>query len=170
MASERPAGIRRAVVPGSFDPVTLGHLDVIVRATRLADEVIVAVAHNSAKSYLFDVRQRVDLLRAATADLDVRVEPVEGLLADFCRRAGAGVVVKGVRSGDDVQREAAMAVVNRSLADVETVLLVADGALAHVSSTIVKEVAGYGGDVTGMVPPAVAQALAGVFDPAGGSR
>lgn len=161
----------RAVVPGSFDPVTLGHRDVIGRATTFADDVVVAVAHNSAKAYLFDLETRVALLHEAVADLDVRVDVVEGLLADYCRDAGAHLIVKGVRGGADVEHETAMATVNRRLAGVETVMLVADGPVAHISSTIVKDVARHGGDVSGLVPPGVVAALAAAFaDGATGTR
>jgi pantetheine-phosphate adenylyltransferase len=152
-----------AVCPGSFDPVTLGHVDVVRRARTMFDEVVLAVAHNSAKRYLFDLDQRLALAREAVAGLDVRVEPVPGLLADFCRDVGAGAIVKGLRGGADVDAEHAMALMNRHLSGVETVFVVGDGALAHVASSLVKDVARHGGPVSDMVPPGVAAALAAAF-------
>ena len=152
--------MRRCVCPGSFDPVTTGHLDVIARAAVLFDEVVVAVLTNPAKTPAFDLPERVLMLGEALADVPgherVRVEAVPGgLLADYCRRVGAVAVVKGVRGATDVDHEAPMAAMNRHLTGLETVLLPADPRWAHVSSTLVKEVAGLGGDVAGLVPEGV---------------
>lgn len=157
-----------AVCPGSFDPITLGHVDVVRRATTMFDDVVLAVAHNSSKRYLFDLDQRLDLARDAVegAGLRVRVEPVQGLLADFCRDAGASAIVKGLRGGADFDAEQPMALMNRALSGVETVFVIGDGALAHVASSLVKDVARHQGSVAGMVTPAVAAALAYAF-PAG---
>lgn len=152
-----------AVCPGSFDPVTLGHLDIVARARTMFDEVVLAVAHNSAKTYLFDLEHRLALARDAVAGLDVRVEPVPGLLAAFCHDVGANAIVKGLRGGADVDAELAMALMNRHLSDVETVFVPGDGALAHVASSLVKDVARHGGDVADLVPPGVAAALADAF-------
>ncbi len=152
-----------AVCPGSFDPITLGHLDIARRARGIFEEVVIAVAHNAGKSYLFELEQRVELARAAVAGLDIRVAVVEGLLADYCRDVGATAIVKGLRGGADLDGEAPMAVVNRHLVGVETVFLVSEGSHAHIASSLVKDVARHGGDVTELVPPAVATALTTAF-------
>ena len=155
-----------AVVPGSFDPVTLGHLDVIGRAARLFDEVHVLVVHNPGKqSAMFPAADRVRLIEQSLVEVGapdtVRVgEWTSGLLVDYCRQVGAGVLVKGVRSGDDVAYETPMAIMNRHLADVETVFLLPEASRAHVSSSLIRQVATLGGDVTPYVPVVVADALA----------
>lgn len=155
--------MRIAVVPGSFDPVTLGHLDVIGRAAKLFDRVFVVVTHNPGKSALLAVDERVRLLRESLADAGIDGVQVdswsEGLLVDYCRRVGAAVIVKGLRSATDAAYETPMALVNRDLAGVETVFLVAQPATSHVSSSLVRQVASLGGDVSPYVPRAVAAAL-----------
>ncbi|MFS4506545.1 pantetheine-phosphate adenylyltransferase [Clavibacter sp. Sh2141] len=156
---------RIAVVPGSFDPVTLGHLDVVRRAARLYDELIVLVVHNPGKTPMLPLEERVALIERVIRDAGlpdtVRVDSWgAGLLVDYCRQVGASVLVKGVRSQLDVAYETPMALVNRDLADVETVLLLPDPAHAHVSSSLVRQVEALGGDVTPYVPAAVAEALA----------
>jgi pantetheine-phosphate adenylyltransferase len=156
---------RIAVVPGSFDPVTLGHLDVVRRAARLYDELVVLVVHNPGKTPMLPLEERVALIERVIRDAglpgSVRVDSWgAGLLVDYCRQVGASVLVKGVRSQLDVAYETPMALVNRDLADVETVLLLPDPAHAHVSSSLVRQVEALGGDVTPYVPPAVAEALA----------
>jgi pantetheine-phosphate adenylyltransferase len=145
---------RRCVCPGSFDPVTNGHLDVIRRATVLFDEVIVAVAGNPSKRSLFALPERVALIEASVTGLPgVRVATVEGgLLVDFCRQVGAVAVVKGLRSGTDFAYELPMALMNRHLSGVETVFLPGEPRFEHVSSSLIKEVAAHGGDVSGLVP------------------
>jgi pantetheine-phosphate adenylyltransferase len=149
-----------AVCPGSFDPVTLGHLDVIRRARSMFDEVVVVVAHNAAKRPLLAVEERVALVRKAVADIPgVSVAPWDGLLADFLRDAGANAVVKGLRGGADVDAELGMALLNRHLSGVETVFVPGDGALAHVASSLVKDVARHGGSIDDLVPPGVAEAV-----------
>jgi len=149
--------VHRCVCPGSFDPVTVGHVDVVRRASALFDEVVVAVMTNPAKQSTFSLEERLDLLRAALAGIDgVRVvDAGGGLLVDFCTRVGAGAVVKGLRSGTDVAYEMPMALMNRHLSGLETVFLPGDPTLEHISSSLVKEVAAHGGDVTGMVPDGV---------------
>lgn len=150
-------GVSLAVFPGSFDPFTLGHLDVARRAARLFETVVIGVAVNSSKRPLLDVDARLELARAATADLlGVRVEPVPGLLVDFCRDAGADAIVKGLRGGADFDAEAPMALMNRHLVDVETVFVIGDPALAHVASSLVKDVARFGGRIDDLVPTGVA--------------
>jgi pantetheine-phosphate adenylyltransferase len=146
-----------AVCPGSYDPVTNGHLDIVRRATGLFEEVVVAVLGNPSKPGLFGLDERVDLLNASLTGVDhVRVEAVSGgLLVDYCRSIGAAAVVKGLRSGTDFAYELPMALMNRHLTGLETVFLPGDPSLEHVSSSLVKEVASHGGDVTGLVPDAV---------------
>ena len=150
--------------PGSFDPVTLGHLDLVRRARSLFDEVVVAVGINAGKSPLLSAEARIDLFAGAVADLDgVRVQRMPGLLADLCREVGASAIVKGLRGGADFDAEQPMALMNRHLSEVETVFVIGDPALAHVSSSMVKDVARYGGDVTDVVPPRVAEAVYTAF-------
>jgi len=148
-----------AVCPGSFDPLTLGHLDIVRRARSLFDEVILGVARNTSKSPLLSAEQRVQIARAALDASpgleDVRVEVVPGLLVDFCREAGATVVVKGLRGGADFDAELPMALMNRHLEGVETVFVPGDPALAHVASSLVKDVARFGGPIDDLVPAGV---------------
>ncbi len=153
--------LRRCVCPGSYDPVTMGHVDVISRAAALYDEVIVAVLHNPAKGGSFGVEERIKLLHAALARVpNVRIEAFAGrLLVDICREAGAQAVVKGLRSGTDFAYELPMAHMNRHLSGVETVFLPGDPAFGHVSSSLIKEVAALGGDISGLVPEEVRAAL-----------
>lgn len=148
-----------AVVPGSFDPVTLGHLDVVRRAARMFDEVVVAVAVNAGKTPLLTAQERVALVAAAVADLPgVRAAEVPGLLVDFCAEVGATAVVKGLRSGGDLDAELPMAWMNRHLG-VETVFLPADPSVAHIASSLVKDVARHGGRIDDLVPPGVADVV-----------
>ncbi len=150
-----------AVCPGSYDPVTLGHLDVVRRGARLFDEVVLAVATNSTKQPLLPLDERVALATEAVAGIPgVRVAAVPGLLADFCREVGAQVLLKGLRNGADYDAELPMALMNRHLSGVETVFLPADRAVAHIASSLVKDVARHGGRVDDLVPPGVAAALA----------
>ena len=155
---------RIAVVPGSFDPVTLGHLDVIERAAGLFDELHVLVVHNPAKTALLPIAQRVSLIEQSIAEAglpeNITVTSWSvGLLVDYCTDVGASVLVKGIRSQVDVAYETPMAIVNRDLAGVETVFLLPDPGHAHVSSSLVRQVASLGGDVAPYVPPAVANYL-----------
>lgn len=155
---------RIAVVPGSFDPVTLGHLDVIGRAAKIFDRIHVLVVHNPAKTALLPVAQRVALIERAVHDASFEGDIVVtswsvGLLVDYCTDVGASVIVKGIRSQVDVAYETPMAIVNRNLAGVETIFMLPDPAHAHVSSSLVRQVAGLGGDVTPYVPKAVADFL-----------
>ncbi len=155
---------RIAVVPGSFDPVTLGHLDVIERAALIFDQLHVLVVHNPGKTALLPVAQRVSLIEKAIADAgyagDIRVTSWSvGLLVDYCTEVDASVIVKGIRSQIDVAYETPMAIVNRNLAAVETIFMLPDPAHAHVSSSLVRQVASLGGDVSPYVPKAVADFL-----------
>ena len=149
-----------AVCPGSFDPVTLGHLDIIRRARALFDEVVIGVAQNSAKSPLLAAQERRRLVAEAVADIPgVSVALVPGLLAAFCREIGAVAVVKGLRGGADFDAEHPMALMNRHLYGVETVFVVGDSRLAHIASSMVKDVARHGGPIADLVPAGVEPAV-----------
>ncbi|HSO16168.1 MAG TPA: pantetheine-phosphate adenylyltransferase, partial [Arthrobacter sp.] len=153
--------MRRAVCPGSFDPIHNGHLEVIARAASLFDEVIVAVSTNYAKKYRFGLEERLDMARETLASLrGIVVEPVgQGLLADYCRQRGASAIVKGLRSSSDFDYELPMATMNRQLTGVETVFIPAEGHYLHLSSTLIKEVFTLGGDVADFVPKSVLKRL-----------
>ena len=153
--------MRRAVCPGSFDPIHNGHLEVIARAAGLFDEVIVAVSTNYAKKYRFGLEERLDMARETLASLrGIVVEPVgEGLLAEYCRQRGANAIVKGLRSSSDFDYELPMATMNRQLTGVETVFIPAEGHYLHLSSTLIKEVFTLGGDVSDFVPKSVLKRL-----------
>ena len=156
---------RTAIYPGSFDPPTRGHEDLIRRSLLLSDRLIVAVAVNVSKQPLFSVEERLAMLRTAVGE-DPRVEFVafEGLLADFARRVGASVVVRGLRAVSDFEYEFQMALMNRQLhPTLETVFLVPALDLTYLSSSLVREVARFGGDVSALVHPAVAEALRARF-------
>ncbi|MBQ8610894.1 MAG: pantetheine-phosphate adenylyltransferase [Oscillospiraceae bacterium] len=153
--------MRRAICPGSYDPVTVGHLDIIRRAAALFDEVVVLVAVNSSKKTMFTVQQRVQMLRAAVADIPgVCVESSDGLLAEYARSCGACALVKGVRSAQDLDYEQPMAHANRYLEPgLETVLLPAAPAVSWISSTIVREMLRYQQDISEMVPAGALEIL-----------
>ncbi|PIE21598.1 MAG: pantetheine-phosphate adenylyltransferase [Arachnia propionica] len=145
--------------PGSFDPITLGHLDIITRARDLFGQVLVGVGRNSTKNYLFGA-ERIDLVRASVADMPgVAVEAIDGLLVDFCAERGITTVVKGMRFGADFDFELQMAHMNRDLGPIETVLLPAAAEHVTLSSTMLREVIRLGGDVSAYVPEAVAAKL-----------
>jgi len=153
--------VKRAVCPGSFDPVTNGHLDVIERMSRIYDEVIVAVLINKSKKGLFTTEERMELLRESTASLpNVKVDSFHGLLVDFCRERDVRVMVKGLRAISDFDYELQMAQMNLSLAQVETLFMPTNPLYSFLSSSLVKEVATYGGDVSGLVPEPVLRRLA----------
>lgn len=150
--------MRRAVCPGSFDPVTNGHIDIISRASQLFDEVVVAVGVNKAKSNarLFSSDERMSMLREVTARFDnVTVAGFEGLLTDFCRENDVHAIVKGLRAISDFDYELQMAQMNSSLTDVETVFIPTSPEYSFLASSLVKEVAMFGGDVSSLVPPSV---------------
>jgi pantetheine-phosphate adenylyltransferase len=153
---------RRCVCPGSFDPVTNGHLDVIERASRLYDQVTVAVLVNETKTGLFSVEERMDLLREVTADLgNVTVDSFQGLLVDYCRDKSIPVVVKGLRAVSDFDYELQMSQMNNRLSGIETLFVATNPDYSFLSSSLVKEVARWGGDVGGLVPHAVLARLRG---------
>ena len=146
----------RAVCPGSFDPVTNGHLDIIRRAAAIFDELVIATGTNLSKSRLFDPDDRIEMLREVSADLpNVRVMGFTGLIVDFCREIDAQAIVKGLRGGNDYEYELPMAQMNAHLTGVETVFIPTNASLGYVSSSLVKEVATLGGDVSALVPAAV---------------
>ncbi len=158
---------RIALYPGSFDPPTRGHEDLIRRSLLIADRVIVAVAVNAAKQPLFSPEERLEMLRQTIGD-DHRIEfeSFEGLVADYAKRVGAGILVRGLRAVGDFEYEFQMALMNRQLnAGLETVFLVPGQGLSYISSSLVREVARYGGDVSALVHPGVADALKRRFRP-----
>ncbi|PYE14009.1 phosphopantetheine adenylyltransferase [Williamsia limnetica] len=149
-----------AVCPGSFDPVTSGHLFVFERAAARFDELVILVTVNPKKSGLFSIEERLDLIRETTAHLpNVRVDSWQGLLVDFVREQGLDTIVKGLRGAVDFEYELPMAQMNRDLTGAETLFLLTDPRLAHVSSSLVKEVARLGGGVEDFLPPAVHRQL-----------
>jgi len=153
---------RVGVYPGVFDPVTLGHLDIIRRGAALFDRLLVAVATNPEKESLFTAEERRGMLREAVADIPgVDVDAYEGLTVEFVRRHGASVILRGLRQHSDFEYEYQLALTNRTIAGVETVFVMADERVAYISSRLVREVARLGGDVSKLVPPNVAKALGG---------
>ena len=157
--------MKRAVTPGTFDPITFGHLDVITRAAQLMDEVIVAVAASAGKKPIFTLEERTVLARQAVEHLpNVRVEPFEGLLVDFARSREAQVLVKGLRAITDFEYEFQMAALNYQLAnELETVFIMSPPQYMYLSSSIVRELASFGSPVDMFVPPHVAKALRDTF-------
>ncbi len=156
---------QHAIFPGSFDPPTLGHADLIARALHLFQTVTLAVGAHPKKVGMFSPDERCELLRGLTADLPgqdrLRIVKLEGLLVDGCREHGAGVVLRGLRSGADFEYEAQMAATNRTMeAELDTLYLGASPAVSHLSSTLVRQIASMGGDVSALVPPNVLAALA----------
>jgi len=150
----------RAVCPGSFDPVTLGHLDIITTAARLFDEVVVAIGVNPSKSRLFAPEERIEMLERATDGIaGVRVAGFTGLVTDFCTEHDVQAIVKGLRAASDFDYELPMAQMNHALTGVETVFLPTSTGTSFVSSSLVKEVASFGGDVTAFVPDFVHERL-----------
>jgi pantetheine-phosphate adenylyltransferase len=153
--------MRRAVCPGSFDPVTKGHLDIVTRASALFDEVVVAVGANPSKNRLFGPEERIAMIERGVADVaNVTVAGFSGLITAYCREVDAAAIVKGLRSGTDFDYELQMAQMNARLTGVETVFVTADPRFGFVSSSLVKEVASFGGDVSGLVPDFVLGPLA----------
>ncbi len=152
---------RIALYPGSFDPLTNGHLDILSRARRLADKVVVAILENDAKTPLFTVTERIEMIREIVGgDDSTPVRSFSGLLVDFAREVGATLIVRGLRAVSDYEYELQMALMNRRLIpSIETVFLMAKEEYSYVSSRLVKEVAGLGGDVSGLVPESVRRRL-----------
>lgn len=161
--------IRKAVYPGSFDPVTYGHMDIIRRSAEMVDELTVGVLRNQAKNALFSTQERVKMLQIVTKDIpNVRVETFEGLSVDFARSRGAEFIVRGLRAITDFEYELQMAQTNRIMApDIDTIFLTTNLEFAYLSSTTVKEVASYGGDIARFVPPEVAREVRSKLDATG---
>jgi pantetheine-phosphate adenylyltransferase len=154
--------MHKAVCPGSFDPVTNGHLDVFARAAAMADEVVVAVLVNKSKAGLFTIDERIEMLREVVAPHpNIRVDSFHGLLVDYCRDQGITAIVKGLRAISDFDYELQMAQMNYRLSSVETVFITTNPLYSYLSSSLVKEVARFGGDVSGLVPEAVLNRLTG---------
>ncbi len=152
--------MKRVVCPGSFDPVTNGHLDIISRSARLYDEVVVAVLVNQSKAGLFTLEERISMLREVTAHYpNVRVQSFQGLLVDFCKANDIDMVIKGIRAASDFDYELQMAQMNVGLAGVETLFMATNPLYSFVSSSLIKDVAKWGGDVTQHVPELVAARL-----------
>jgi len=152
--------VRTAVCPGSFDPVTHGHLDIVARASALFDEVTVAVLVNVSKQGLFSVEERMDMLRQVSAHLpNVQVDSFEGLLVDYCTAHDITAIVKGLRAVSDFDYELQMAQMNGRLTGVDTVFVPTSPEWSYLASSLVKEVAGHGGDVAGLVPDLVLDRL-----------
>jgi len=157
--------MRRAIYPGSFDPITNGHLDVIERARKLFDKVIVAVAHNDEKEALFSLEERLRFLQDSIGKIDkVRIAQFDGLLVEFAVAQKASAVIRGLRAVSDFEFEFQMALMNRKLeTGVETIFLMPKEEYTYLSSRIIKEIARLGGDVSSFVPPAVSKALVRKF-------
>lgn len=151
--------MKTAVYPGSFDPVTLGHFDIIERTAKMFDTVIIGVLNNKSKSPLFSVAERVNMLEEVTASLpNVEIQSFEGLLIDFVRQSGAGIVVRGLRAITDFEYELQLAQTNRVIApEVDTIFLTTNLKYSYLSSSIVKEIAEYDGDISEFVHPAIAR-------------
>jgi pantetheine-phosphate adenylyltransferase len=152
--------VRRVVCPGSFDPVTNGHLDIIERAARLYDEVVVAVFVNRSKSGLFTVDERIAMLQEATSEFpQVRIDTVRGLTVDYCKANDIPVNIKGLRAVSDFDYELQMAQMNRGLAGIDTLFMPTNPEYSFLASSLVKDIAGWGGDVSALVPPTVLKRL-----------
>ncbi len=154
-----------AVYPGSFDPLTNGHLDLIGRGARLVDELIVAVLHNTSKQPLFTTQERVTMIREASHDLaNVKADTFEGLLVDYAAKCGANVILRGIRAISDYESELQMALLNRRMRpDIETVFLMSREEFSFISSRMIKEIITLGGDVAQFVPPCVVDRLHAKF-------
>ncbi len=147
---------RLGLFPGTFDPITYGHLDVIERAAKLFDELVVGVGDNPAKASLLDQATRAQIVREAAGDLsNVRVETFTGLTVDLARALGAAAIVRGLRTSADLNAELQMAMTNRAAAGIETVFVVTAAEYAYISSSLIKQIAQNGGDISSMVPPQV---------------
>lgn len=146
--------MKRAVYPGSFDPITFGHIDIIERSAKMVDELVIAVLRNSAKNSLFSLEERVNMIKEVTKDLpNVRVETFDGLLVDYMRKIDATIIIRGLRAVTDFEYELQIAQMNHVLKeDAETIFLMTNLQYSYLSSSLVKEIASYGGDISKFVP------------------
>ncbi len=146
--------MKRAVYPGSFDPITFGHIDIIERSAKMVDELVIAVLRNSAKNSLFSLEERVNMIKEVTKDLpNVKVETFDGLLVDYMRQIDATIIIRGLRAVTDFEYELQIAQMNRVLKDnAETIFLMTNLQYSYLSSSLVKEIASYGGDISKFVP------------------
>ncbi|MDC6351820.1 pantetheine-phosphate adenylyltransferase [Zeaxanthinibacter sp. PT1] len=148
--------MRRAIFPGSFDPITLGHFDIIQRGITLFDELIIAIGINAEKKYMFSLEDRLRFIEEAFRDEPkIRVLTYEGLTVDFCKKVDAGFILRGLRNPGDFEFEKAIAHTNRKLSEIETVFLLTSSGKSYISSSIVRDVIRHGGDFTGLVPDTV---------------
>ncbi|KSA11707.1 pantetheine-phosphate adenylyltransferase [Maribacter dokdonensis] len=148
--------MRRAIFPGSFDPLTLGHHDIIMRGITLFDEVIIAIGKNADKKYMFSLEQRIKFIEEAFKDVpSISVKSYEGLTVDFCKKVDANFILRGLRNPGDFEFEKAIAHTNRKLSEIETVFLLTSSGKSYISSSIVRDVIRNGGDYTGLVPDSV---------------
>jgi pantetheine-phosphate adenylyltransferase len=148
--------MKRAIFPGSFDPITLGHYDIIQRGISLFDELIIAIGENADKSYMFDLPQRMKFITEAFREEPrIKVQSYSGLTVDFCRQVGADFILRGLRNPADFEFEKAIAHTNRKLSEIETVFLLTSSGKSYISSSIVRDVIRNGGDYTGLVPETV---------------
>lgn len=148
--------MKRAIFPGSFDPITLGHYDIIQRGISLFDELIIAIGENADKTYMFDLQQRMLFITEAFKDEPrIKVQSYSGLTVDFCRQVEAGFILRGLRNPADFEFEKAIAHTNRKLSEIETVFLLTSSGKSYISSSIVRDVIRNGGDYTGLVPETV---------------
>ncbi|TLF41592.1 pantetheine-phosphate adenylyltransferase [Maribacter aurantiacus] len=148
--------MRRAIFPGSFDPLTLGHHDIIMRGITLFDELIIAIGKNAEKKYMFTLEERVTFIeKAFVNEPKIKVLTYEGLTVDFCKKVNAGFILRGLRNPADFEFEKAIAHTNRKLSEIETVFLLTSSGKSYISSSIVRDVIRNGGDYTGLVPDSV---------------
>ena len=156
---------QKAIYPGSFDPITYGHIDIIKRALTIFEEVVVAVANNSSKDPLFNVKERVEMIKQATKDLDrVSVESFDGLVVDYARKKKISVIIRGLRMISDFEYEFQMGLTNRKLApDIETIYLMPSESYSYISSKLLKEAAGLGADISNFVPKFIVNKLKAKF-------
>ena len=158
--------MRKAVYPGSFDPITFGHLDIIERSAKMMDELVIAVLRNSAKNSLFSLEERVNMIKEVTKDLpNVRVETFDGLLVDYMREIEATIIIRGLRAVTDFEYELQIAQMNHVLKDdAETIFLITNLKYSYLSSSLVKEIASYGGDITKFVPEELINRIYNKYD------
>ena len=158
--------MKRAVYPGSFDPITFGHIDIIERSAKMVDELVIAVLRNSAKNSLFSLEERVNMIKEVTKNLpNVRVETFDGLLVDYMRQIEATIIIRGLRAVTDFEYELQIAQMNHVLKEnAETIFLMTNLQYSYLSSSLVKEIASYGGDISNFVPNELIERIYGKYD------